>query len=169
MKELPIEYIKKTFSYSPKTGLLRWKKRTDTIFANACIGKIAGSHDKDGYIRVEIGKSSYYPAHRIIHAIVTGKWPIADIDHINGVRDDNRWVNLRLATRQQNLRNMKLRSSNKSGFKWVSWSKPAKKWIAQIRDSTTNRYIGVFNTPEEAFKAAQTVALELHGSFVRSK
>jgi hypothetical protein len=169
MKTLPVKLVRAILSYDPNTGILRWKKRKDIpAIADRRVGKIAGSLDKDGYTHVEI-YDKRYPGHRIIWAIVTGRWPKKDIDHINGIRTDNRWNNLRLATRQQNLRNMKLRATNKSGFKWVSWCKATNSWKAQIRNGITNLHLGVFKTPEEAHAVARAKAEEFHKEFARFK
>ena len=167
--DLSPEFLRLIFSYDPETGLLHWKKRTDiSSRGDRKAGKLAGtSCDKDGYLVVQIRRKRY-GCHRIIVAIVTGKWPEHDVDHKNGNRTDNRWSNIRQATRQQNLRNMKLRYTNKSGYKWVSWSKVMNKWVAQIRDGKTNLNLGFFDDPAEAHEAAKAAAIVIHGEFARS-
>lgn len=84
-------------------------------------------------------------------------------DHVNYNTLDNRRENLRLATRSQNRANTQKQRNNKSGYKGVSWSKKARKWVAQI-DSV---HIGYFNTPEEAHVAYCEKAKELFGEFAR--
>ncbi len=166
-KELPIAFICVALAYCPDTGKFTWKDRPDIPpKAYRRRGKPAGTRNKDGHVVIEIAGFKY-PAHRIAWATVTGVWPIKDIDHINGDRADNRWSNLREATRQENLRNMKRRPNNKSGFKWVSWCKATNSWKAQIRMLGTNRHIGCFKTPEEAHKAACEAAKKHHKEFAR--
>jgi hypothetical protein len=93
---------------------------------------------------------------------MTGAWPPNDVDHINGVRDDNRWTNLRLATRAENLRNMKAKT-NKTGLKGVYLN--AGRYTARIRHNYTSHYLGRFDTPEEAHAAYRKAADALHGEF----
>jgi hypothetical protein len=166
-KTMDIDFLRSILDYNTTTGQFTWKNRPDTPFANARVGKIAGSVNKDGHLVVQI-KGLRWPAHRLAWAITHGEWPKGDIDHKFGDRSDNAIDNLRPATRRQNLRNMKLRSSNKSGFKWVSYSpQTKKKWRAQIRNDRTNIYLGSFDTPEEAHEVAKKKAVELHGEFAR--
>ncbi len=168
-KELPIEFIKAILNYNPSTGIFRWKKRSDiSPKADHKANKIAGSIDKDGYICIQINKKRY-GAHRLAWVIMTGTWPKHDIDHREPPRTDNRWNNLREATRRQNLRNMRKRPNNKSGFKWVSWCKIMKAWKAQIRNDKTNLYLGCYKTPEEAHAVACEAAQRLHENFARFK
>ena len=166
--EITAEYVRSILAYDPNTGIFRWKNRSDvSACANQRFGKVAGFADKDGYTVIQIWTRRYC-AHRLAWLVTTGAWPAKDIDHINGDRRDCRLANLREATRQQNLRNMKLRPNNKSGFKWVSWSKATKSWKAQIRDGNTNLYLGSFKTREEAHATACEAARKLHKEFART-
>lgn len=109
-KPLPSqEYLIECFYYDPDTGILVWKKRPIEHFYNhqsfcrwntMFSGKTAGHKSKDRYgfylsVRVNI---STYKAHRLIWKIVTGTDPCGEIDHINGIKTDNRFINLRDAT-----------------------------------------------------------------------
>ncbi|MCI0598731.1 MAG: HNH endonuclease [Beijerinckiaceae bacterium] len=94
-----------------------------------------------------------------------GAWPIAQIDHINGDRADNRFLNLREATRTENAWNAKLRSDSHSGFKGVRRHK--RRWCAYIKVSGKQKHLGSFATPEEAHDAYCRAAREHHGQFAR--
>ena len=102
--------LKDVLAYCPETGVL-------TRYNS----KHAGTKDKDGYIIVSID-SVRYKAHRLIWFYMTGKWPDT-IDHINRVKDDNRWANLRNVSHQENHKNRPIQANNKSGVAGVCWIK----------------------------------------------
>lgn len=157
------ERIRELLDYDRETGWFRWRNtpRKDGP------PKRAGNLTQTGYRRIEIGGCEYRE-HRLAWLYVYGVWPTQDIDHINGVRDDNRIANLRLATRSQNLGNARRSSANKSGFKGVSSS--GRKWKALIAIPYTGRYryLGTFDTPEQAHAAYVRAARETYGEFARS-
>jgi len=97
--------------------------------------------------------------------MVYDKWPEFEIDHINGIRDDNKIDNLREATRAQNMKNLVTPVTNKTGFKGVSWHKAAQKWQAHIRADGINYYLGIFDNPEDAHKAYVEASQKMHGIF----
>jgi hypothetical protein len=95
---------------------------------------------------------------------MTGEWP-SEIDHINLDKADNRWTNLRLATRRLNNANTRPRGA--LGVKGVSWNEERKKYVAQIRVNGKQTGLGRFDTIEEA-KAAYDAAAQLEfGEFAR--
>lgn len=90
---------------------------------------------------------------------------MGDIDHINGVKTDNRLSNLRLASRSQNMANTGLRSTNKSGVKGVCWDKQSGRWDARIwKDGVAHR-IGYFDDLDQAKVAYDAAASRLFGEF----
>jgi hypothetical protein len=110
--DVPVAFLRECFDYDPTTGVLTWKhrprehfktQRVASIFNAKYAGKSAGLViDDTGYRRVMVtfsGRATQLMAHRIILAVATGAWPENDVDHINGVRDDNRFANLREAVR----------------------------------------------------------------------
>lgn len=165
------------FTYDPETGELFWRdpgpQAFDTlkgyrIFRFKFAGKRAGFVSKtDGYVRVFVlGKSIL--AHRLIWAMVHGYDPADDIDHRDLCRRNNRLSNLREATRSQNCMNKGLRSNNKSGVKGVHWHRATQKWAAAIMAKDTGKiHLGVFSTREEAARAYEAAAVELHGDFAK--
>lgn len=87
MKELSAERLREILSYEPTTGLFTWKIST----GNATVATTSGTRMKTGYIRIGIA-GKCYPAHRLAWLYAHGSWPVMSLDHINGVKDDNRTV-----------------------------------------------------------------------------
>jgi hypothetical protein len=90
-----------------------------------------------------------------------------DVDHINGDRLDNRRSNLRLATRSQNTRNRKGNKNSISGYKGVGWHARCRKWQAAIKTDDKQLYLGLFDAPEDAARAYDAAARNLHGPFAK--
>lgn len=87
------------------------------------------------------------------------------IDHINHNGLDNRKCNLRICTNQQNLCNCTVPKNNTSGHKGVYFSKDKNKWTAQITLNNKTKYIGRYDTLEEAVKARNEAAKKYYGEF----
>lgn len=147
------------FKYEPLTGYLvnRYSRNY-----NSKAGAVSGSVNAcDGYVVVGFHRK-LYKAHRVIWEMVNGHIPDGmEIDHINGVRSDNRLVNLRLVTDSGNMRNKKRHSNNTSGYAGVSWHKKSGKYSARIWGCGVRKNLGLFNTAEEAHQAYLTAAGEL--------
>lgn len=158
-RQLTQEYVRSLFEYAPETGVLTWKERPIEHFATEqswrlmnkrCAGKVAGSsHAGEGSYLAICLKGTKYLVHRLIWLHVHGEEP-DEVDHLNGVRNDNRISNLRNVSRSENMKNKRLSNSNKSGVTGVVWHKAAGKWVAQIRVSGQQYHLGVFETVEEA-------------------
>jgi hypothetical protein len=101
--------------------------------------------------------------HRVIWEMVTGRSPDM-LDHVNGIRTDNRLSNLREATPTLNSPNRKIASNNKTGIVGVFWNAGRKSWSAQITMGGKQQNLGLFKTKEEA-KAARKAA-ELAFKFI---
>ena len=160
MQQIPDE-IKEYLSYDSSTGELTWLQKSA---CNINIGDVAGSIGGNGYTQVKF-KYRKYSAHRVAWFLYTGKQPPDFIDHKNGNKSDNTWDNLREATCSQNQQNKGKPCTNISGYKGVSWYKKSNKWKAYITLDSKQYHLGLFGTPEEAYKAYCVAADKLHKQF----
>jgi len=115
--------------------------------------------DDKGYFRGNISGHKYR-AHRVIWAMVTGSWPADQIDHINHVRSDNRWQNLREANNQINQRNRTIQKNNSTGTPGVHWHKANKKWIVFIHVDKQRLHLGCYNTQSDAIAARKNAEIK---------
>jgi len=100
---LTYERLNQCLSYDPETGIFVWKSRNSKRIK---IGDAAGRINAYGYIDIGLDNHAY-KAHRLAWFYMTGKWPEHQVDHRNGIRNDNSWSNLREATSEQNHFNNK--------------------------------------------------------------
>ncbi|MEO8640913.1 HNH endonuclease signature motif containing protein [Pseudomonas sp.] len=150
--------LREMIAYDPLTGLFTWK--VDHCRRQA--GDPAGSQKPDGYVYLKL-LGQTYGAHRVAWMLVTGDWPNAAVDHRDGVRSNNEWENLRLATRAQNNANVPPRGT--SGLKGASYHKRDRCWKAQICIDGKQTYLGSFSTPEQAHAAYRAAADKHQGRF----
>jgi hypothetical protein len=123
-------------------------------------GTLIGSDNGKGYLVANVDKVSYR-VHRLVWLWVHGKWPDGEIDHINGVRHDNRIENLRVVDRSMNNQNLKRAQRNNRSSGLLGAYRHGRKWQAQIMIDKTPRCLGTFDTPDEAH-AAYLAAKRLH-------
>lgn len=141
--------LKKFLSYDEKTGLFVWLVNKGTAKA----GGLAGAPASNGYTNICIDRK-IYKAHRLAWLYVYGFNPSQTIDHINGVKNDNRLVNLREATHQENSQNHVLLGAH--------FHKGKNKWQARIRFDGKRVHLGYFLTKEEACQAYVQAKKEHH-------
>lgn len=175
MAKLPTaKYLRECFSYDPETGELTWKVRPRHHFKSAnaqagwnarFAGQRAGSMHSHGYMRTAVNQV-YFTIHRLIWVIMTGKWA-KQLDHKNCDKADNRWANLRKATRQQNLWNV--HRKGKLLPKGVSRARSGRyRAIIYLQGKdkrTIGNYLGTFDTPEEAHTVWCAAVRDKRGEF----
>lgn len=151
-------------SYDPESGQFAWKYAA-TAKGDLLKGE-PGWTNADGYVVIGSGRR-FVMAHRLAYEIMTGRpFPAGrDIDHINGLRSDNRWANLRIASRSQNNMNAKVREDNSSGHKGVSFDRARKQWAAEIRAFGERHHLGRFDRIEDAIAARQRAENKMFGEF----
>lgn len=161
------EILREHFRYEPETGHLFWAK-PDSKNRRNLIDPI-GFRDKDGYLVTCTslgGKPKNYRVHRLVWVYVHGQIT-NHIDHINGIRDDNRLCNLREVTHQQNMMN-RVRHKSKSAFRGIYAYGNKRGWVAQISVNGRMKHIGCYKTPEEASAAYEKVRSEMFKEFART-
>jgi HNH endonuclease len=149
--------------YDDQTGEFRWLKRTGP---RVRAGQIAGFLNRDRYRLIAIDGRGY-PAHRLAWLYMTGKWRSLVIDHRDGDPSNNRWANLRRATRSQNSANRRVPRHNPWGLKGVSHRRG--KWYANICKRGRKQFLGTFSTPQAAHAAYAKAARNLFGEFARTE
>ena len=147
-----------------KDGKLFWKvipNRNGQI----CVGSRAGTEHGNGYWTISIDKKRYLE-HRLVFLLFNGFMPVA-IDHINGVKQDNRIENLRKCSISENGYNAGLSKRNKSGIKGVGFHKKSNKWRARILRNYKEVYLGLYETMEEAEESVKKAREFICGEFSR--
>lgn len=156
--------LKERLHYNPETGIFTWVNSKSKNLGKT--GSIAGCDNGTGYIKIHVlGKLRY--AHRLAYLYITGKFPDGILDHINQIKSDNRWLNLRNATQSQNMCNQCKPSSNTSGIKGVTWDKVTYSWKAQCRVNGVVKNLGRYQDMNEAIKVRQSVAKNVQGCFYK--
>lgn len=159
--------LKHLIRYDPETGVFVWLPRAN---AKAWNTRYAGK--EAGYVWKATGGRQYrsirifdwpFLAHRLACLYVTGEWPAVDVDHEDGDGLNNRWTNLRPATKSQNGANRPANRNNKTGFKGVSMH------AGRFRAAIKGRVLGYRDTAEEAAALYAEAAATEFGEFARSK
>jgi hypothetical protein len=150
--DLSAAEVRRILIYVPETGAFYWREKTAQCVKPSTT---AGSTDKTGRRVIQI-KGSLYKAARLAWVYMTGEWPKELIDHINRNPGDDRWVNLRDASYQQNARNTahKLSASGARGV-----YRRGSRWRATFYHNRQKFTVGTFDTREEASAARDAFAL----------
>lgn len=155
---LTYEKLHEILFYDRDTGIFTWKVKTAQ---RVHVGQRAGTiKTSDGYESISI-ENKTYKSHRLAWLYETGSFPPSCIDHINRIKTDNRFINLRLADKKQNMENTPLRKDNLSGSRGVSYRKTTKKWRAYLNHNKKHFHLGDFDTPEEAAAISDAKRKEL--------
>lgn len=156
------ENLKRIVDYDPETGIFTRKVKS----SNQKAGAVLGTKNSGGYLIAMVGRKRY-SLHRLAWLYFYGRMPHGDIDHINGVRDDNRIDNLRECSRSKNCMNKKINSNNVSGVKGVGWHAQSGKWRARIMTGYKSVFLGRFDSVKEAEKAIVEARNKMHKDFAR--
>lgn len=173
------EYLQECFNYDPETGALTWKERPRSHFTSnrswlnwnarfpdrPALNCINGQGYKTGAFTAD-GQLYAVGQHKVIWKWMTGDDAPELLDHEDLNRSNNRFVNLRLASRSLNGANASIRSDNTTGFKGVS--RRGTKFHARISHQGVETHLGFFDTPELAAAAYAEKATELFGKFART-
>lgn len=151
--------LRAALAYDEATGEFRWREK---VSRKVRVGAIAGGHHTRGYLHIGLD-GRLYLAHRLAWVYSHGVWPDADIDHINGDRKDNRLANLRLATRSENLQNIRTATSrNLASGLLGAYRSGAGRWTSRIGKGGASQYLGCFATAAEAHAAYIAAKCAIH-------
>lgn len=153
--------LKKRLVYDKETGIF-----TRTTSGHGCRkGEIVHHVETNGYVVTSILRKRYY-CHRLAWLYVYGTWPAKQIDHINGVKTDNRICNLREVTCAENQQNkIKPPSTNSSGLIGATYNKSLKRWLVRIEVNGKKKYIGRFLVKEDAHNAYMEAKKKFHPGY----
>jgi hypothetical protein len=139
------KYIQDTYQYNKETGEIFWKNKPK--------GKVTfKSKNKGGYLCGGVLGKQYY-THRVAWLLHYGSWPDGPVDHINGIKSDNRIENLRVVTPEENQKNQKKHSRNTTGVVGVYWVGRVNRWQVQIGLNGKDKHLGLFKDFDKAMIA----------------
>ncbi|WP_275272432.1 HNH endonuclease signature motif containing protein [Limnobacter sp. P1] len=153
-KTISREALLSALEYNDESGEFKWiQKRRGPVK----VGQKAGSINHAGYVVIKINQMKFM-AHVLVWFLKTGEWPTLDIDHINGIKTDNRFQNLRHVTRSVNLQNQrKAHPNNHTGLIGVNKKGP-KKFLALIQIDGIQKSVGTFEN-----------AIDAHNAYIEAK
>jgi hypothetical protein len=155
MNKDDFKQLKELLDYDSDTGLFTWRISPSNSIKKK---QVAGTKNTNGHIQIKVFGKRYF-AHRLAWLFTNGNWPPMMIDHINGIRDDNRIANLRQVTASENGHNQtKPHSRTKSGYLGVSWIKSRNKWQAGLGINGKYKFLGYFDDAKSA-----------HAEYLRAK
>lgn len=176
MAELTYAQVSQLLKYEPETGKLFWLPRTAELYVDGkgmhsaaakasrwngrYSGKEAFTADHGQGYKVGSIFNVAYLAHRICWLLFYKAWPEDQIDHDNGIRDDNRIGNLFEASNMKNGKNAKRRSDNSSGVIGVSEITQTGYWQAYISRNGKRFNLGTFPTKAEAISVRKAAEVE---------
>ncbi len=155
-QSIPFDQLADALQYNPNSGVFNWKKRLSN-----CIhaGDVAGNLHR-GYVRIRVF-GQLFPAHELAWRFASGEWPKQEIDHINGIKSDNRICNLRDVSHAINGQNQRrARRDNKLGLLGVIAYGDG--YAAKIMKNGNTTYLGKHRTPEKAHAAYLKAKRTMH-------
>lgn len=165
--EINLKRASEFLSYDPVSGNFTRLRAIGNRFK---VGEIAGTVNREGYVRITIFGMGFQ-AHRLAFYFMTGELPPDDleVDHINGIRDDNSWVNLRLVSHALNMQNSRKPKHNTSGRPGVKYMARSGKWAARISMSGKMLHLGEFRKKDEAIQCYLDAKKKMHAGYIEPK
>lgn len=162
------ELIAPILGYEPASGRFFWKcdrrmGRTGKGHVVAVSGSDAGGISSDtGYVQIRVAKKKRF-GHRLAFLLMTGSWPVGQVDHFNGDRSDNRWENLRDVPQPVNAQNLRsARADSKLVVMGVQFHQKKRKYAARIRIGGRSKCLGYFESQDQAHEAYLTAKRAMH-------
>jgi hypothetical protein len=135
--------VRLKFEYDRESGILSRKMAKGL--------KPVGTLNSEGYLVTKLSVKQYR-VHRLAWLIVHGKWPEWEIDHINGLKTDNRWANLRDVPPSLNQHN-KHKPQRNSSTSYRGVTRRGNRFAAALEADGRSIFAGLYDTPEEASAA----------------
>lgn len=157
MSLITAEKLREILIYDPATGLFR--RRASSLGCST--KRELGSRPDSGGYAVVVLLGARYRAHRLAWLYMTGEWPLS-VDHINGVRSDNRWSNLREADNKLNTENARRPRSSNVSCGVLGVTRSGSRFIAQIKSNGRHHYLGSFDDATSAHAAYVAAKRVLH-------
>ena len=151
--------VRELLHYDHTTGI--FTNKVDRYRVKA--GQQTGIPSPQGYIQICVGGSTY-TAQELAYFWMKGEWAPM-VDHKNLVRTDNRWTNLRPATRSQNMANASATVKSSSGIRGVYKDKKSGKWIAAVNHGSFRKTLGRFDDLAVAAKVRLKAMMDIHGEY----
>lgn len=164
-----VQVLRESVIIDPATGAMTWRVRPASHFrcaADAATwngqfpGQPAFTTMIRGYLHGIIN-GQRCKAHRVAYALYTGRQPVGEIDHIDGVKTNNAELNLREVSSAENKRNLATPATNTSGFVGVSFRSDRQKWRAYITVAGRQRALGYFESAADAHSARLAAQAQL--------
>ncbi len=153
--ELTQKDLQRLLIYDPLTGVLSARIDRHGRAAGDILGYVSKSH---GYLETSIDGKSYL-VHRLIWLYQTGYMP-EEVDHINHVKTDNSWVNLREASSLVNSKNTSLSTNSVTRVNGVSFMKSRNKYRAYIMVDRKQIHLGLFEDIKDAIAAREQADID---------
>lgn len=153
--QLDMCVLKNQLYYNSDTGFFSWSVDKQKVKR----GSIAGYIRRDGYNEIRINYKKFF-AHRLAWFYVYGKWPEKYIDHINGIRSDNRICNLRDVSKYEDAKNRSISKRNKTGQVGVLFDKSRNKYMSTIGVKDKTIFLGRFDNILNAISVRKKAEIE---------
>jgi hypothetical protein len=157
--------ILSVLSYDPLTGFFTWIAAPSPNKPHL-VGQRAGRILDTGYTDIKIDRCMIGAA-RLAWFYMTGEWPDEEMDHEDVNPANNKWDNIRPATRKQNGANRQLFKNNTSGWKGVSWAAASGKWFSAIKVDRKTKNLGYYDCGAAAHFAYLVAADKAFGEFAK--
>jgi hypothetical protein len=163
MDSLSAERLRELLDYDPETGVFTWRGRPGNgVRAGAVAGRVLST----GYRSIKVDRVEHF-AHRLVFLYVTGAWPQQEVDHVDCVKDNNRWANLRDVDHSTNKRNLRRAlSTNRLGVLGVDRYRTGKYRATARGIDGRQVHLGHHKTIEEASAAFKAFKAQLPGAVV---
>lgn len=151
-----LEELKENVKYEPETGVFYWVKSR----YRKCVGQPIKTDKSSGYERISV-LNKRYSVHRLAWFYMTGLWPKEEVDHKDTNPLNNKWDNLKEASRLINCENTRrAQRNNTSGY--LGAHSYRDKWMARIDVDGKKIYLGSFDNPMSAHEAYLEAKRRLH-------